>query len=230
MTVRIRLTPLCHLFADRRSAGAVFTSGSNCSDETAARHCGRQAGLGAIPAVLLTDARLRGPDFVWIPRYATPVHTRCSCTPDGSICSATCCSCGSSATTSSTRWGTSGISPSSSPAGSRRCSRRHSPTRIPPIRSSGRAAPFPGVLGAYLVLFPRAKVLTLGAVAVLSSTTLRVPAMALLLVWFAAQLLSAAAVAGGNAGVAFRAHIGGFVAGVLLVTLLKRREVRLLAR
>jgi membrane associated rhomboid family serine protease len=61
-------------------------------------------------------------------------------------------------------------------------------------------------------------------------TTLRVPAMALLLVWFAAQLLSDAAVAGGDAGVAFRAHIGGFVAGVLLVTLLKRREVRLLAR
>jgi membrane associated rhomboid family serine protease len=85
------------------------------------------------------------------------------------------------------------------------------------------------VLGAYLVLFPRAKVLTL-VLLPFFVTTLRIPAMALLLVWFAAQLLSVAAVAGGNAGVAFRAHIGGFVAGVLLVTLLKRREVRLLAR
>jgi membrane associated rhomboid family serine protease len=93
----------------------------------------------------------------------------------------------------------------------------------------GASGAISGVLGAYLVLFPRAKVLTL-VLLPFFVTTLRVPAMALLLVWFAAQLLSDAAVAGGDAGVAFRAHIGGFVAGVLLVTLLKRREVRLLAR
>jgi membrane associated rhomboid family serine protease len=93
----------------------------------------------------------------------------------------------------------------------------------------GASGAISGVLGAYLLLFPRAKVLTL-VLLPFFFTTLRVPAMLLLLLWFAAQLLSEAAVTGGDAGVAFRAHIGGFLAGLLLVPLLKRREVRLLAR
>jgi len=93
----------------------------------------------------------------------------------------------------------------------------------------GASGAISGVLGAYLMLFPRAKVLTL-VLLPFFVTTLRVPAMLLLLVWFAAQLLSEAAVAGGDAGVAFRAHIGGFVAGILLATVLKRREVHLFAR
>jgi membrane associated rhomboid family serine protease len=93
----------------------------------------------------------------------------------------------------------------------------------------GASGAISGVLGAYLVLFPRARVLTL-VVLPFFFTTLRVPAMLLLLLWFAAQLLGNAAGAGGGAGVAFRAHIGGFLAGLLLVALVKRREVRLLAR
>ncbi len=83
-------------------------------------------------------------------------------------------------------------------------------------------------MGAYLLLFPRAKVLTL-VLLPFFFTTLRLPAMLLLLLWFAVQLISDLAVHGGDTGVAFGAHIGGFIAGMLLVPLLKRREVRLFA-
>jgi membrane associated rhomboid family serine protease len=83
------------------------------------------------------------------------------------------------------------------------------------------------VLGAYLLLFPRARVLTL-VLLPFFLTTVRVPAMLLLLLWFAVQLVSDLALAG-DASVAFRAHIGGFLAGMLLAPLLKRREVRLFA-
>jgi len=79
----------------------------------------------------------------------------------------------------------------------------------------------------YLLLFPRAKVLTL-VLLPFFFTTLRVPAMLLLLLWFAVQLLSDVAVSAGGASVAFRAHIGGFLAGMLLVPV-PRREVRLFA-
>jgi membrane associated rhomboid family serine protease len=90
----------------------------------------------------------------------------------------------------------------------------------------GASGAISGVLGAYLLLFPRARVLTL-VLLPFFLTTVRVPAMLLLLLWFAVQLLSAALA--GDASVAFRAHIGVFVAGMLLVPLLKRRGVRLFA-
>jgi membrane associated rhomboid family serine protease len=61
-------------------------------------------------------------------------------------------------------------------------------------------------------------------------TTLRLPAMWLLLLWFAVQLVSDLVVQDGGAAVAFRAHIGGFIGGMLLVPLLKRREATLFAR
>ena len=92
----------------------------------------------------------------------------------------------------------------------------------------GASGAISGVLGAYLLLFPRSKVLTL-VLLPFFFTTLRLPAMLLLLLWFAVQLISDFAVAGGGASVAFRAHIGGFVAGMLLVPLLKRRDVALFA-
>jgi membrane associated rhomboid family serine protease len=53
--------------------------------------------------------------------------------------------------------------------------------------------------------------------------------MLLLLLWFAVQLLSDYAAPNGGASVAFRAHIGGFLAGVLLVAVFKRRGVSLFA-
>jgi membrane associated rhomboid family serine protease len=93
----------------------------------------------------------------------------------------------------------------------------------------GASGAISGVLGAYLLLFPRAQVLTL-VLLPFFFTTLRLPAMWLLLLWFAVQLVSDLVIQDGGAGVAFRAHIGGFLGGMLLVPLLKRREVKLFAR
>jgi membrane associated rhomboid family serine protease len=84
----------------------------------------------------------------------------------------------------------------------------------------GASGAISGVLGAYLLLFPRARVLTL-VLLPFYATALRMPAMLLLLLWFAVQLVSDLAVPGG-AGIAFRAHIGGFLTGMLLAFLFKR--------
>jgi membrane associated rhomboid family serine protease len=92
----------------------------------------------------------------------------------------------------------------------------------------GASGAISGVLGAYLMLFPRANILTL-VVLPFFFTTLRISAMLLLPLWFAIQLLSDFALHGGG-GVAIRAHIGGFLAGMLLVVLFKRRKVTLFAR
>ena len=204
--------------------GAVFIW-QRLLDETAARHA--VVGLGAIPAVLLTDARLPS-DFAYIPRYATPftamflhagwLHLL------GNMLFLWIYGNNVEHAMGHIRYLVFYLSCGIAAVFAQAIADPHS--AYPIIGASGAIS---GVLGAYLVLFPRAKVLTL-VLLPFFVTTLRVPAMALLLVWFAAQLLSDAAVAGGDAGVAFRAHIGGFVAGVLLVTLLKRREVRLLAR
>ena len=69
-------------------------------------------------------------------------------------------------------------------------------------------------LGAYLVLHPRAQVLTL-VFLVIFIRVMYLPAAALLGIWFAIQLFSA--FTGGGGGVAWYAHIGGFLVGVLLV-------------
>ena len=180
--------------------------------------------LGAIPAVLLTGARLPQ-DLAWVPRYATPFtsmflhagwmhllgnmlflwiygdnvedamgHARY-------LLFYVCC----------------GIAAILAQA----LSSPQSP--YPIVGASGAIS---GVLGAYLLLFPRAKVLTL-VLLPFFFTTLRVPAMLLLPLWFAVQLVSD--IAGSGGGVAFRAHIGGFLAGMLLVPVLKRRAVKLFA-
>jgi membrane associated rhomboid family serine protease len=93
---------------------------------------------------------------------------------------------------------------------------------IPMIGASGAIS---GVLGAYLLLFPHARVLVaipLGFVL----QTVRLPAGAVLALWFVLQLASNL-FASGQGGVAFRAHIGGFVAGMLLIPLFKRKDVPL---
>lgn len=91
---------------------------------------------------------------------------------------------------------------------------------IPMIGASGAVS---GVLGAYIVLFPRARVLVAIPVFVVLYT-LRLPAVWVLGVWFLGQLLSSVAMSSAGGGIAFRAHIGGFVAGLLLVTLFVRRK------
>lgn len=95
---------------------------------------------------------------------------------------------------------------------------------IPMIGASGAIS---GVLGAYLLLYPRARVLV-GIPIVLYLYTVRLPAAVVLGLWFVFQLLSSAGASGEGGGVAFMAHAGGFVAGLVLVALFKRRDVPLL--
>jgi membrane associated rhomboid family serine protease len=96
-------------------------------------------------------------------------------------------------------------------------------SHIPMVGASGAIA---GVLGAYLILYPRATVSVVipwlwffGA--------FPVPAALLIVFWFLLQLLNGVAAldaaTGVTEGVAFWAHVGGFVAGILLVRLFRRR-------
>jgi membrane associated rhomboid family serine protease len=180
--------------------------------------------LGAIPAVLMTDARLPA-DLHWVPRFVTPFSSLFlhggwlhlsgnllylwiygdnveDCMGHGRYL-AFYLACGAAAILAQA------------------FAEPHS--AYPIIGASGAIS---GVLGAYLLLFPRAKVLTL-VLLPFFFTTVQLPAMLLLLLWFAVQLLSG--LAGAAAGVAYGAHIGGFLTGMLLLPLLKRREVSLFA-
>lgn len=94
---------------------------------------------------------------------------------------------------------------------------------IPMIGASGAIS---GVLGAYLLLYPHARVLVLIPLGVFSRM-LYLPAMLVLGFWFLLQLLSTILADPNEPGVAFGAHAGGFVAGLLLIPLFKRRDVRL---
>ena len=87
----------------------------------------------------------------------------------------------------------------------------------PMVGASGAIA---GVLAAYWVLFPRARVLTLVVVFVFVRLV-PLPAGWFIGIWFAGQIVSV--LLGANTGVAFFAHIGGFVAGFVLVRALGRR-------
>ena len=93
----------------------------------------------------------------------------------------------------------------------------------PTLGASGAIA---AVLGAYIVLYPRAKVLTLVFI-ILIFTVIELPAWVLLGIWFAEQAVFGAAgltdPTGGGGGVAYFAHVGGFVFGLLAVRLLVRR-------
>lgn len=94
-------------------------------------------------------------------------------------------------------------------------------SRVPMIGASGAIS---GVLGAYIVLYPRARVLVAVPLFVILYTV-RLPAIWVLGLWFVAQLASST-VGSAGAGVAFRAHVGGFIAGVVLVHLFARRARR----
>jgi membrane associated rhomboid family serine protease len=96
-------------------------------------------------------------------------------------------------------------------------------SQVPMIGASGAIS---GVLGAYVMLYPHARVLVLIPLGIIMQTV-RLPAGVVLLLWFALQLVSNIFTAPGSGGVAFRAHIGGFIAGVLLVLVFKKRGVRL---
>ena len=99
---------------------------------------------------------------------------------------------------------------------------------LPTIGASGAIA---GVMGAYFVLYPRSRVLTLVPL-ILWWELFELPAIVLLGFWFLMQLFSAAgsiAVTSGThggGGVAFMAHVAGFVAGMIGVFLVGARPVR----
>jgi len=90
----------------------------------------------------------------------------------------------------------------------------------PMIGASGAVA---GVLGAYLLLFPHARILTLMFIFVFIRM-IRVPALVVLGFWFFIQLLGITA--GAETGVAFFAHIGGFVAGLVMVKIFQPQRAR----
>jgi rhomboid family protein len=96
-------------------------------------------------------------------------------------------------------------------------------SRVPNLGASGAIA---GVLGAYFVLYPRARVLTWFFVFILW-----IPAWVILGYWFVLQFVSGAAtsiISEGRSmgGVAFWAHVGGFVAGVGLIKVFPQRRRR----
>lgn len=92
------------------------------------------------------------------------------------------------------------------------------------IGASGAIA---GALGAYLVLHPRANVVVLVWI-VIFVRLITMPAVLLLGIWFALQLLSAVSMDPGEPGVAFWAHVGGFLAGMALVLVVRPRHVILM--
>ena len=96
---------------------------------------------------------------------------------------------------------------------------------VPTIGASGAVA---GVLGGYILLHPRARVLTLVFIVFLV-TFIEVPAMVMLGLWFVLQLIPAVGqvatpeLAGEGGGVAYLAHLGGFVFGLAAIKLFVSR-------
>jgi membrane associated rhomboid family serine protease len=96
----------------------------------------------------------------------------------------------------------------------------HPSSDIPTIGASGAVA---GILGAYFLAFPKAKVLTLVPLFIFF-TIIEVPALIFLFLWFVLQLINGLTIFGneGAQTVAWWAHIGGFIGGALLYNLFKK--------
>jgi membrane associated rhomboid family serine protease len=95
---------------------------------------------------------------------------------------------------------------------------------LPMIGASGAIA---GVMGAYFLLYPQSRVLTLIPL-IIFWDIIELPAIMLLGFWFLMQLFSAGAIAvtasTGGGGVAFMAHVAGFITGMIAVLVLRKRE------
>jgi len=96
---------------------------------------------------------------------------------------------------------------------------------VPTIGASGAVA---GVLGAYALLLPKARILTL-LIIIFFVTLIEIPAWVMLAIWFALQFLPAVGQVAvpdvaGDGGVAYFAHVGWFVFGLALVKLFARRR------
>ena len=83
------------------------------------------------------------------------------------------------------------------------------------IPSLGASGAISAILGAYLLLFPKRQVLVI----IMSFVRQYVPAIVAVGLWFVLQLVQSSGLLGGGGGVAYAAHIGGFIAGLLLIKL-----------
>ncbi len=91
---------------------------------------------------------------------------------------------------------------------------------VPMIGASGAVA---GVLGAYLIMFPNSRIASLVPIFFIF-TLVEIPAFIFLVFWFISQLYSGLfALQGSAGGVAWWAHIGGFVFGILIASFFRRR-------
>ena len=97
-------------------------------------------------------------------------------------------------------------------------------SRVPTLGASGAIA---GVMGAYLIKFPHSRILTLIPI-FFFFTTIEIPAVLILLYWFALQFFSGIGSVGysqvSQGGVAWFAHIGGFISGMVLIMTMGTRE------
>jgi membrane associated rhomboid family serine protease len=95
---------------------------------------------------------------------------------------------------------------------------------VPTVGASGAIA---GVMGAYLVKFPRARIVTLVPI-IIFITTVDIPAAFLLLYWFAIQFFNGVGSVGysqaSSGDVAWFAHVGGFIAGIALILLMPGKQ------
>lgn len=93
-------------------------------------------------------------------------------------------------------------------------------SEVPMVGASGAIS---GVLGAYLIKYPRARVLVL--IPIFFFLTRKVSALFILGFWFILQLFSGIASTGiPGGGIAFWAHVGGFVAGAILINFFSRKR------
>jgi membrane associated rhomboid family serine protease len=90
-------------------------------------------------------------------------------------------------------------------------------SNIPTIGASGAIA---GVMGAYFLLYPRSRILTLIPIIIIP-WFVEIPAFVFLGIWFVMQMMNAAGSQAGAEGIAWWAHIGGFLFGVVLLKVLK---------
>jgi membrane associated rhomboid family serine protease len=96
-----------------------------------------------------------------------------------------------------------------------------------PVPVVGASGAISGIMGAYLILYPKVRVHTL-VVLGFFITTLTLPAYFMLLYWAVLQVAGSAFQSSG--GVAFMAHVGGFVAGVVLIKLFTKPDLLAAAR
>ncbi len=93
-----------------------------------------------------------------------------------------------------------------------------------PVPMVGASGAISGVMGAYLLLYPRIRIQTLFFF-IIFIKVIPIPAWIVLIWWFVLQVFSGVAAPVDGGGVAFWAHIGGFVAGLVMVKLFENRQL-----